>query len=765
MLFPLLLGSFAPPIDRHALVTRHNVVVRRFDSRSPLQVGNGEFAFGMDLTGMQTFTPFNTMSQWGWASSPIPSGERIEEFEGQVWDTHGRPVRYPMPDPKRPALSNWMSSNPHRINLGRIGLILKKSDGSVVGAEDLENPNQSLDLWSGVVTSRFTFEGMPVQIKTAAHPTSDTVAFQIISPLIKVGRLSVFFACPGDNPRYFANAVGDWTNPVKLEVTTPCDNVADLTGVGHRIQVRWEGSAQLSQERSKPRKVSLIRADFGAEDKWADVTDIVASGLSGNQLHVRVDPRFPDPLPGVGKRFRVTYSVGGVAQTLEGSETQDVIITDKSEDNRVILAPSTESNSLTFSCNFAPKASLTKSLGSHAIFSASRQSWPTFWKTGGAIDLSSSKDSRWRELERRIVLSQYLMKVNEAGSLPPQESGLVNNGWYGRFHMEMVWWHGTHYALWKRWPDLERYLGIYRTLLPKAKELASSQGYAGARWPKCIGPDGREWPDPIHALLIWQQPHPIFFAELDYRAHPSRKTLEKWAPLVESTADFLASYAAENKATGKFDLGPPIYVVSENTDPKATRNPAFELGYWRFGLRIAQEWRTRLGQARKPAWDKVITRLAPLPEQDGLYVLHEGVTDMWTKWNFEHPALIGTFGMLPGDGVDREKAPATLTKVAQTWNFNRTWGWDFPLLAMCAARVGQPDLAIDFLLHPSQGFQFDDKGLATGGPFPYFPSNGGLLYAVAMMAAGWDGAPKHNAPGFPRSGQWVVRFENLARAP
>ncbi len=43
------------------------------------------------------------------------------------------------------------------------------------------------------------------------------------------------------------------------------------------------------------------------------------------------------------------------------------------------------------------------------------------------------------------------MAVNEAGSYPPQESGLVNNGWYGRFHMEMVWWHTTHWMLWNRW--------------------------------------------------------------------------------------------------------------------------------------------------------------------------------------------------------------------------------------------------------------------------------------------------------------------------
>src|SRR5262245_11288317 len=44
----------AAPIDRHALVTRHNPVVRKVDVDAPLTVGNGGFAFGCDITGLQT---------------------------------------------------------------------------------------------------------------------------------------------------------------------------------------------------------------------------------------------------------------------------------------------------------------------------------------------------------------------------------------------------------------------------------------------------------------------------------------------------------------------------------------------------------------------------------------------------------------------------------------------------------------------------------------------------------------------------------------
>ena len=290
------------------------------------------------------------------------------------------------------------------------------------------------------------------------------------------------------------------------------------------------------------------------------------------------------------------------------------------------------------------------------------------------------------------------------------------------------------------------------------------QGYTGARWPKCTGNIDRDWPHPIHALLIWQQPHPIYFAELDYRLHPSKETLEKWREIVFQTAAFMADFAYYEKSNDRYILGPPVYIVSENTNPEITCNPAFELGYWRFGLRTAQKWRALLGLARNEKWDEVLKKLSPLPQEDGMYITHENIDSMWTKFTFEHPALIGTLGMLPGDGVDTGCFKKTFEKVISTWNFNRTWGWDFPMMAMAAARIGKPEIAVDMLLQNSPGFQFDEHGLATGGPFPYFPSNGGLLTAVAMMAAGWDSSAG-DAPGFPKNGNWVVNYENFNRLP
>jgi len=53
-----------------------------------LSVGNGEFAFTVDVTGLQTFPeafthtiPLGTLSDWGWHTIPSMHGWDIDKFE------------------------------------------------------------------------------------------------------------------------------------------------------------------------------------------------------------------------------------------------------------------------------------------------------------------------------------------------------------------------------------------------------------------------------------------------------------------------------------------------------------------------------------------------------------------------------------------------------------------------------------------------------------------------------------------------------------
>ena len=422
-----------------------------------------------------------------------------------------------------------------------------------------------------------------------------------------------------------------------------------------------------------------------------------------------------------------------------------------------------EINRLEFVCAFGTGPLPDKLPTFNRTKSSSENGWKKFWNEGGVVDLSGSTDPRAMELERRIVLSQYNTAVHCAGSLPSAETGLLFNSWYGKFHLEMHWWHSVHFTAWGRFSRFERNMALYERILPLARETAKRQGYRGARWPKMIGPDGHESPSTINPLLIWQQPHPIYYAELCYREKPSKNALERWRDVVFETAEFMASFVVLVKERNQYVLGPPLKSVPENTPTETAINPTFELAQWRFGLRVAQAWRERLGLAREVAWDNVLNLLAPLPTRDGLYLMQEGMNDTYTQWNWEHPSLVGALGMLPGDGVDAATMKRSVARVMDVWQWDRAWGWDFGNTAMCAARTGQPDVAVKALLIDSvknrylpNGHNFQRDDLPA-----YLPGNVALLCAVGMMCAGWTNGPKNSTPGFPTNGKWSVRHEGL----
>ena len=145
-------------IDRRAVVDRHKVVTTRTNPKSPAQVGNGEFAIGVDITGLQSFVPFNTLSHWGWHTFPLPQGVRLEDYQGKVYDTHGKPIRYELFDDAHPEISQWLAENPHRFTLGRLGFEILKADGQPAQESDLQDTRQEIDLWSGIITSTFSWD-------------------------------------------------------------------------------------------------------------------------------------------------------------------------------------------------------------------------------------------------------------------------------------------------------------------------------------------------------------------------------------------------------------------------------------------------------------------------------------------------------------------------------------------------------------------------------------------------------------------------------
>ena len=692
------------PIDRHALVTRHNPMLHALDPSSPLSVGNGEFCFTADITGLQTFpeaydapaaTPLCTMSDWGWHSFPNPQGFSMDTFAYKNYAAHGRPVGY-ADQLKNDPSTDYLRENPHKFNLGQIGFVLTKADGTLATTADLTDIEQTLDLWNGTLNSHFKLEGQTVDVQTVCNPNVDGVAVHVESPLVGLGRIAVQIHLPYPSA---GKDGSDWTKPEALTSKLTPQGTEESGWITNKADNSVVSILALAPKGSA----------FTANDAWH--TYIIRPGINSKSLDVAC--YF---FEGENINFRV----------------------------------------------FPPEFNGVEDLA--------QTYWNQFWSTGGAIDLSQSKDPRWKELERRIVLSEYLTAIQSAGKNPPAETGLTLNSWYGRFHTEMYWWHDAHFALWGHESLLENSLDFYQRALPQAVANAKRQGYDGARWPKMSDPSGADSPSSVGAFLIWEQPHPIYLAELDYRAHPDQATLEKFKDVIFATADFMASYAFWDAPTQRYVLGPPLQAAQERFDKATMFNPTYELTYWRWGLETAQQWRVRLGLPREEKWDKVLNNLSKPSVSDGKYLFTEATPDSYTnsKWNDDHPAVINALGVLPGPGIDVATMRNTFDWIWQNWNWASTWGWDYPALAMCAARIGEPERAIDALLidTPKNHFAINGHNFGRAPDLPvYLPSNGGLLTAVAMMAAGWDGAPKRNAPGFPDNGQWVVRWENLKGLP
>ncbi|HSE21700.1 MAG TPA: hypothetical protein VLB68_08565 [Pyrinomonadaceae bacterium] len=435
----------------------------------------------------------------------------------------------------------------------------------------------------------------------------------------------------------------------------------------------------------------------------------------------------------------------------------------RANEHTFVLTPGDESGSVQFVLSFNASSPNHDFPDAHTAFELSGEYWKNFWSTGGAVELAESKDSRAHELERRIVLSQYLTAIQCAGSLPPQETGLTVNSWYGKFHLEMHWWHATHFALWNRLPLFEKSLAWYQQILPVAQQLAQSQGYSGARWPKMVGPGGRDSPSPIGPLLIWQQPHPLFYAELCYQSHPDAATLDRYKDIVFETASFMSSYAFYDVKRDRYVLGPPVIPAQENHPPRETWNPTFELAYWRFGLEVALKWRKRMGRPPIKDWVRVLRGLSALPVRDGVYLAHENCPETYTARNRDHPSMLGALGVLPGGSAQPEIMRRTLHKVLKEWQWEETWGWDYPLTALTAARLEEGKIAVETLLMETAKNRYLANGHNWQRPnLPcYLPGNGGLLYAIALMSAGWKDGPRRNAPGFPADGSWKVNTRGL----
>jgi hypothetical protein len=679
-------------IDRHNLVTRNNPHLTAVDTLGSLSVGNGEFAFTVDITGLQTFPeqykygiPLGTQSQWGWHSFHNEMGykhsETLKNYDFGRERQEPYSVQFPEKGRQQDA-SNWYRANPHRLHLGILGLELGD-----VKLQDIEHIHQYLDMWNGTIKSNFDFGDNHYEVLTTSHPKLDMIAASI-------------FSTSGNSA-------------VKLHFPYPTGNHTDDA-------CNWSANEKHSSGVIRQTERSLV------------IKRVLDSTV-----------------------YYVTVSWENQAKWFQKEKNYFII--------------QSQGHSLNLTCRFSAEMPIVENPSTKATFKASSAYWKKFWRDGAAVDFSQCTDPRAKELERRVILSQYLLAIQCAGSTPPQETGLTYNSWFGKFHLEMIWWHQAQFVLWNQPEMLDRTLGWYRTAEPVAKQIAERQGFDGVRWMKMTDPSGTEAPSSVGSFLIWQQPHIIYLAELLYRSNHNPDIIKKYYPLVQETAAFMYSFALFDKEKNRFIL--KGYIPAQETlKADETVNSPFELSYWHFAMQIAQLWRERMNERRLKEWDDLINKLSPLAyNDDHLYLAAESAPDTYKDIRFtsDHMAVLGALGILPkNELINEEYMKNTLNWIWDNWNWDKTWGWDYPMTAMNATRLGEPEKAVNALLMDKRtntylvnGHNYQDARLRI-----YLPGNGGLLTAVALMCAGWDGCTVDN-PGFPKDGRWNVKWEGLKKMP
>jgi hypothetical protein len=674
------------------------------------------------------------MSDWGWHTFENTNNLQPSESEKSFDFGHGHPEVYAVEfkkneDGRHKQATEYFRVNPHRLNLGTIGLSLKDAKGQQIPLTSLKQPKQSLLLWDGEIESSFRADGEDVKVTTGVHPQRDALYARVKSNLLKDQRaaISLRFSYPTGK---HADDANDWTKPEKHQskIIAQNDHSAvierTLDATSYYVTLTWAGNATLQE---------CDRHHFELT-----TTDDVLT-------------------------FSAEYSQNN---------------------------PSHQNSPFDYT-------------GYHK---ATQKFWHDWWQSGAIVDFSQCTDPRAQELERRVVLSQYLTQINCANNIPPQETGLTYNSWFGRPHLEMTWWHAVDFALWNHPENIRQMLEWYNhTAYPVARKIAERQGFKGVRWMKMTDPWAGEAPSNTGSFLIWQQPHYIYLAEEMYRANPSEETLQKYAEQVEATAEFMADFVSYDAKRQQYDLKGST-AMQECMTKDISFNQPFELAYWQYGLSLANQWRERMGKPRDKGWDNIITQLSKLPEVQGIYTagLPIGETDnlesfdpfdtvdlngqsklstlnsqlstkkesFADKIRNDHPAVLGACGMLPSARTpysllyDEAKMKQTLDWVMKHWNWQTTWGWDYGMIAMCAARLGDPETALKALLIDTQKNTYLKNGhnFQTANRLRiYLPGNGALLTAIAMMCAGWDGCQEPLNPGFPKDGTWNVRWEGLQR--
>ena len=422
-------------IDRRAVVARHALRTAAGDASqlSPLDVftlGNGDFCFNVDATGLQTFNStfataapsrldLNTLSSWGWHSLPYHFPNTTDPaayLRAMNWSylptavsaTESRTVPYLLAANNTDSDGGWTNRNSHRMGLGQLSLRLVEAgaaaglDPAPPAATALVNLTSELDTWAGGVTSAFTLRpsaiaspqgadapapgdaAFAVTVATAVHPDVDLVATRLTC-----ARTAGTAGCPAALRLALPYSMMTWSPSASAWC---CDEA-------HTTAVVAQGAVSVSLA------LTLDDAALTIDCTWDDAAWTWArTGPHAFAL---------TPSPGVAAaavQLSCLWAPAGLLYPI--GLTSSAFVQAKVAATRALRAAVAGGGAL-------PSYS--------AVHAAGAAMLADFWTGGSFVDLASHGAPEALELERRTVLSRYLTRVNSAGASPPQETGLISN--------------------------------------------------------------------------------------------------------------------------------------------------------------------------------------------------------------------------------------------------------------------------------------------------------------------------------------------------
>lgn len=601
---------------RKEFIAKYDVKNNGFDIANPLTVGNGDFAFTCDITGLQTFyqdykeIPLCTMSNLIWGQQ---KGKGELPYETYTKRSKESTIKY-LTDVHAEFYDQYRDDS-FKFDLFKLIFLFKNAP---LRKEEITKINQRLDLYNGSIDSEFCYQGASIHVTTTIPQLHHNLQIHIETELKDL--------------------------QIKLLFFEPASNLYGSTFYPHQ--------------------------DYIIEDN-----------------EIKIHTPF------------VAYSI--------------FYKTDMMQENLVF--------------RIKEKSSLILALTKDFDMDASMQD---YFKQVRSIDTLDE------ELNRRMVLSLYLMKVNTLGIYPPAETGLSCNSWYGKFHLEMHLWH--HLGLIRLGlysyviPSLKWYLNLYESSKARAKE----QGYAGIRFPKMTDFRGKDTPSNIGCLLIWQMPHLLIFLDEIMKQDSTAINFFEFLPLIYGLIEFMEDFYYVKD--GKYHLDSPLIPANENV-PYFCDTPIFEECYTLHAFCIFKKWVLEYNLSYDLSKiEDILKNYVPLEiNKDNCYEAFVGCSSTYTEFNYDHPMMIGMFSFFNSEIVDEEILNNTFYHILNCWDFDRTWGWDFPMLAMVAYRLGEKDLAIRLLkkeeskntyLKNGHNPQYPKKDLPL-----YLPGNGAFLLAISMI--------------------------------